>query len=55
MSNKHFDDLPEQPVAVKGVEKPKPAREFFSESGLKRTSVCVFGAFSMKLSSLVIN
>lgn len=28
MSNKHFDDLPEQPVAVKGVEKPKPASEF---------------------------
>ena len=28
MSNKHFDDLPEQPVAVKGVEKLKPAREF---------------------------
>jgi replicative DNA helicase len=28
MSNKDFDNLPEQPVAVKGVEKPKPAREF---------------------------
>ena len=28
MSNKDFDNLPEQPVAVKGIEKPKPAREF---------------------------
>ncbi len=28
MSNKDFDNLPEQPVEVKGVEKPKPAREF---------------------------
>jgi len=28
MSNKDFDNLPEQPVAIKGVEKPKPAREF---------------------------
>lgn len=28
MSNKDFDNLPEQPVAVKGVEKPKPASEF---------------------------
>lgn len=28
MSNKDFDNLPEQPVVVKGVEKPKPAREF---------------------------
>ena len=28
MSNKDFDALPEQPVAVKGVEKPKPASEF---------------------------
>lgn len=28
MSNKHFDDLPEQPVTVKSVEKPKPASEF---------------------------
>ena len=28
MSNKDFYNLPEQPVAVKGVEKPKPAREF---------------------------
>ena len=28
MSNKDFDNLPEQPVEVKGVEKPKPASEF---------------------------
>lgn len=28
MSNKDFDNLPEQPVEVKGIEKPKPAREF---------------------------
>lgn len=28
MSNNDFDNLPEQPVAVKGIEKPKPAREF---------------------------
>lgn len=28
MSNKDFDNLPEQPVAVKGLEKPKPAGEF---------------------------
>lgn len=28
MSNKDFDNLPEQPVAVKGIEKPKSAREF---------------------------
>lgn len=28
MSNKDFDNLPEQPVAVKGIEKPKPASEF---------------------------
>ena len=28
MSNKDFDNLPEQPVAVKGIEKPKPARDF---------------------------
>lgn len=28
MSNKDFDNLPEQLVEVKGVEKPKPAREF---------------------------
>ena len=28
MSNKDFDALPEQPVEVKGVEKPKPASEF---------------------------
>jgi len=28
MSNKDFDNLPEQPVVVKGIEKPKPAREF---------------------------
>ncbi|OQX71066.1 hypothetical protein B6D52_02715 [Candidatus Parcubacteria bacterium 4484_255] len=30
MSNKDFDNLPEQPVEVKGVEKPKPAREFLN-------------------------
>lgn len=28
MSNKDFDNLPEQPVEIKGVEKPKPASEF---------------------------
>ena len=28
MSNKDFDNLPEQPVAVKGIEKPKPASEY---------------------------
>jgi len=28
MSNKDFDNLPEQPAEVKGVEKPKPASEF---------------------------
>lgn len=28
MSNKDFDNLPEQPVVVKGIKKPKPAREF---------------------------
>jgi len=28
MSNKDFDALPEQPVEVKGIEKPKPASEF---------------------------
>lgn len=28
MSNKDFDNLPEQPVAIKGIEKLKPAREF---------------------------
>lgn len=31
MSNKDFDNLPEQPVAVKGIEKPKPAREFLEQ------------------------
>ena len=28
MSNKDFDNLPEPPVEVKGVEKPKPASEY---------------------------
>jgi len=28
MSNKDFDNLPEQPVAIKGIEKPKPADEY---------------------------
>lgn len=28
MSNKDFDNLPEQPVEVKGIEKPKPAGEY---------------------------
>lgn len=28
MSNKDFDALPEQPVEVEGIEKPKPASEF---------------------------
>ena len=28
MSSKDFDNLPEQPVAIKGLEKPKPASEF---------------------------
>ena len=28
MSNKDFDALPEQPVEVAGLEKPKPAKEF---------------------------
>lgn len=31
MSNKDFDNLPEQPVEVKGVEKPKPASEFLEQ------------------------
>jgi len=31
MSNKDFDNLPEQPVEVAGIEKPKPAKDFLDQ------------------------